>query len=118
MINAMLIVCVGIQLSIFYFEESFLLVGLALTLFAGRFVSICSVPMISESYSTVYRSMGLAISTAVGRATGAFAPFFLYEIYIYNKWLIFLFAAGVIFLCFLVTLTYPIDMTNQPLDEE
>ena len=67
----------------------------------------------SESYDTLHRSVGIALPTAIGRSMGAISPFVIYELYLYDKWLVFLvfsiMASGI----FLLFITYPIaDATN------
>lgn len=63
------------------FEEKALLIGLFSLKFFSRFTGLCSTPLVSESYDTVHRSLGLGFSTAVGRIMGSITPFVLYEVY-------------------------------------
>ncbi|EGR33520.1 major facilitator superfamily protein, putative [Ichthyophthirius multifiliis] len=63
---------------IFY---KFLLFGLGAILFFSKFAGLVAQPVTSESYDTNFRSMGLGICAASGRAAGALAPFVLYKIF-------------------------------------
>lgn len=62
--------------------------------------------------------MGLGISASIGRALGALAPILLYELFLFDKWLIFLFFGCLTIVFLSATLTFPIDLTNRPLDED
>jgi hypothetical protein len=55
--------------------------------------------------------MGLGICAAGGRAAGAFAPFALYEIFLIDKWIIFLAFALILFATVVVFVTFPFDKT-------
>ncbi|KAL4432738.1 hypothetical protein ABPG74_011559 [Tetrahymena malaccensis] len=103
---------------IFLIKEPFLLAGLVCIKFFSRFTGLCSTPLISESYDTIHRSLGLGFCTAVGRAMGAISPFILYEIYLFNKWIVFLIFASLVFITFLIFLSYPADKTSKPLDQD
>lgn len=81
-----LLVCAVILFVVYLAEERFLLFGLASIKFFSRFTILCSNPLISESYDTTHRSIGVALPTAIGRSFGAVSPFVLYELYLYNKW--------------------------------
>ena len=98
---------------LYIFQESFLLIGLGCLMFFSKFASLASWPVVSETYDTVYRSLGLGICIAVGRAVGAVAPFALYEIFLADKWSIFLLFALILLVTALVFVSFPIDNTQK-----
>ncbi len=57
--------------------------------------------------------MGLGVCAAVGRAVGSVAPFAVYEIFLVDKWSVFLLFTGVIFATFFMFLSYPGEKTNM-----
>ena len=81
-----LLVCAIILFGVFITKDKFLLFGLGSIKFFSRFTILCSSPLISESYDTTHRSIGIALPTAIGRSLGAVSPFVLYELYLYDKW--------------------------------
>ncbi|KAL4479155.1 hypothetical protein ABPG72_008985 [Tetrahymena utriculariae] len=105
-------------LLIYLIKEPFLLAGLVSIKFFSRFTGLCSIPLISESYDTIHRSLGLGFCTAVGRAMGAISPFILYEVYLFNKWVVFLIFASLVFITFVTFLSFPVDKTSKPLDQD
>ena len=82
-------------------------------MFFSKFASLASWPIVSETYDTVYRSLGLGICIAVGRAVGAIAPFALYEIFLADKWCIFLLFALILLVTALVFVSFPVDNTQK-----
>lgn len=68
-------------LAIWYWREVYLMVGLLVYKFFFRMTMLATVPLIIESYSTAYRSMGIGTTAALGRMVGFIAPAIVFPIY-------------------------------------
>lgn len=72
--------------------------------------------LFAESYHTLYRSLGVGTTMAIGRIAGSLAPFIAFPIYFYDAYLIFLICAIISVIMLIVITFYPIDLTKKPLD--
>ncbi|EGR31954.1 major facilitator superfamily protein, putative [Ichthyophthirius multifiliis] len=115
-IQLSLFLCCLSTLFIYFFQEKILVFGLAGLLFFSRFTTLASAPLIGESYDTLYRSMGLGFCAAMGRSIGSLAPFVVYEVFLWNKWSVFLIFTGCIFATLIMFVMYPGEKTNSNLD--
>ena len=66
---------------IWYWKARFLLIGLIIFKFFNRMIFISFTPLILESYSTLYRSLGTGTTIAFGSATGFFSPAIILHLY-------------------------------------
>jgi len=64
--------------------------GLLFFKFFIRLTALALVPLILESYSTLYRSLGIGSTFALGRIAGFISPFIIFPIYEYDNYLPFL----------------------------
>lgn len=65
----------------------------------------------AESYSTIYRAMGISIGASLGRLAAAVGPFIIYPIYKMDNRLPFLYFT-ILCICGLICiLTYPLETT-------
>jgi hypothetical protein len=66
---------------IWYYRNLYLVWGLVCFKFFIRIAYLAFNPLVAESYSTVYRSLGIGSCSGVGRIAGAFAPALIFPIY-------------------------------------
>ena len=90
--------------------------GLILFKFFIRLTVLSLVPLILESYSTLYRSLGIGSSFALGRIAGFISPFIVFPVYEFDHYLPFLIGFFVMIGLMLILFTFPRDLTQKPLD--
>ncbi|CAK62871.1 unnamed protein product (macronuclear) [Paramecium tetraurelia] len=73
--------------------------------------------LFAESYHTLYRSLGVGTTMAMGRIAGSLAPFVVFPIYFNNNYLPFLICGVCSFFMLILLISYPIDLTKKPLDQ-
>lgn len=103
---------------IWWFEEQFLVLSVIIFQFFIRIIFLSFVPLVAESYSTQYRSLGQGFSFSLGRLSGATAPLLIYPLYVRNHYTPFLSAFIALFFILGVSLFYPLNLTNKPLDQK
>jgi len=81
-----------------------------------RMTFLAVIPLIVESYSTVYRTLGIGSSLALGKISGAIAPAILFPIYDINHYAPFNVGLIVLILIGVILLSYPSDKTMAQLD--
>jgi hypothetical protein len=102
--------CTFVTLAILYhYERRFLVIGLASFKLFTRFAFLAFIPLVAESYSTIYRSYGIGSCQGVGRIAGAFTPAIIFPIYFNDNYKPFLVAMISEIFMFLIMLTYPSD---------
>lgn len=102
--------------AVWRWREYYLMVGLIVFKFFFRISILAFLPLVVESYSTPYRSMGIGTTTALGRMVGFIAPAIVFPIYEQDHYLPF-FYAGLCLVAFTIVLsTFPKDLTRKPLD--
>lgn len=79
--------------------------------FGCRIVWSCLNALPTESYSTVYRSMGVGAAEGVGKITGSAASFMVLPLYYYSAYLPFLAGAIMAFFCLIIMIFYPVNAT-------
>lgn len=98
-------------------RETTLLIGV--TIFKGfiRFLYLVFSPMVAESYNTMIRSYGIGFTYGIGRLGAGTAPFLFYPLFLIDVYLPYLVCAGIVTLVLLIAMiSYPIDLTQKPLD--
>ena len=103
---------------IWYYKRTYLVLGLVGFKFFTRTAFLAFYPLVAESYSTVYRSLGIGACQGIGRIAGAFAPAIIFPLYYRDNYQPFLLAMISELLMFIIMLTYPYDLTQLPLDIE
>jgi hypothetical protein len=101
---------------LWYYEARFLVIGLSAFKFFTRISSLAFHPLVTESYSTVYRSLGIGSSHGIGRVFGSLAPLVFFPIYEMNKYAVFMWAFVCKIFMLIVVATFPKDATQLPLD--
>lgn len=66
---------------IWYWRATHLLLGLIAFKFFNRMTFLSFTPLVLESYSTIYRSLGIGTTMAFGRAAGFFSPAIILPLY-------------------------------------
>lgn len=72
--------------------------------------------LFAESYHTLYRSLGVGTTMAMGRIAGSIVPFVIYPIYFSDNYLTFLLCSGLSLIMGILLIFYPVDLTKKPLD--
>lgn len=96
---------------IWYFKERFLVIGVIALEFFGRITLLAFIPLVTESYNTVYRSMGMGSIHGITRVTGAIGPLIFFPIYQADKYAMFLYATISTVCVMPILATYPDDNT-------
>ena len=96
---------------IWYFEDRFLVSALSFFNFFARIIFLAFTPLVTESYNTIYRSLGIGFSICLGRISGAISPLIIFPIYYQNAYEPFLIGLVIVFLIFCIMLSYPTDLT-------
>ena len=73
-------------------------------------------PIIAESYNTVYRAMGLSVGGSIGRLASAFVPIIIFPIFLEDTFMPFLVFAILLIFALIAIINYPVDTTLQELD--
>lgn len=73
--------------------------------------------LFAESYNTSHRSLGLGVTMAIGRVGGTISPLIIYPIFYANNYYPFYLTSFAFIIMLVVTFTYPIDLTQKPLDQ-
>lgn len=77
-----------------------------------RMTFLAIIPLIVESYSTIYRTMGIGSTLGLGKIAGALAPLIMFPIYDYDHYMPFSVGMVSLLLIGLIALSYPKEMTN------
>ncbi|CAK58180.1 unnamed protein product (macronuclear) [Paramecium tetraurelia] len=101
---------------IWYWKARFLLLGLVTFKFFNRMIFISFTPLVLESYSTVYRSLGTGTTIAFGSATGFISPAIILHLYEKDNYSPFLVSFFILIIMTIIFATYPRDLTRKPLD--
>jgi hypothetical protein len=104
-------------ISIWYWKWSIIVLGLVIFKFCSKVNLGTYNVLFAESYHTLYRSLGLGTTNAMGRIAGSIAPFVAFPIFFTNNYLPFLICSVTAFITFLILSCYPIDLTKKPLDQ-
>jgi MFS family permease len=116
------LILVGISLSIvfafiiWHWRIRHLLIGFIAFRFFNRMTFISISPLVVESYSTVYRSLGIGTTTAVGRVGGFVSSAIFFPLYNKDNYIPFFFSMLLFMILFFIFATFPRDLTNKPLD--
>ena len=73
-------------------------------------------PLKAESYSTLYRALGVGFFVCFSRIGGLIGPAVVFPAYDIDHYAPFLITIILLVFVLIVTLTYPIDLTNRALD--
>ncbi|CAD8179099.1 unnamed protein product [Paramecium pentaurelia] len=101
---------------IWYWKARFLLIGLIIFKFFNRMIFISFTPLVLESYSTLYRSLGTGTTIAFGSSTGFFSPAIILHLYQKDNYSPFLLSFFILIMMTIIFATYPKDLTRKPLD--
>ena len=106
-----LVLLIMVQMSIYYWQSSFIVVGLICQRFSIRIVWSCLNALPAEGYSTAFRAMGVGAAQGLVKASGMVSPFPMLAIYNYSAYLPFCVCAAMSLLTLLLVLTYPVNAT-------
>ncbi|CAD8202470.1 unnamed protein product [Paramecium octaurelia] len=101
---------------IWYWRAKYLLLGLVAFKFFNRMTFLSFTPLVLESYSTIYRSLGIGTTIAFGRAAGFLSPAIVLPLYQKDNYSPFLVSIFIMFIMIIIFATYPKDLTRKPLD--
>lgn len=96
---------------VWYYEEKFLVSGIVSFKFFARITSLAYSPLVTESYNTVYRSMGIGAVACITKVSGTLAPLIFFPIYLRDKYAIFLYGMMATVCMIPILVTYPSDLT-------
>lgn len=110
-------ILVFILASIWYFKISIIIIGLIVFKFCCKINWGTLNVLFAESYHTLYRSLGVGTTMAMGRIAGSIVPFIIYPIYFTDNYLPFIICSGLSLIVGILLIFYPIDLTKKPLDQ-
>lgn len=84
--------------------------------FFARIIFLAFTPLVTESYNTVYRSLGIGFCICLGRISGAISPLVIFPMHSRDPYEPFLLGLAFMLIIFFIMLTYPQDRTLKPLD--
>jgi len=73
-------------------------------------------PLTSELYPTLYRTLGYGLASAVGRVGAFLSAFVVFPLYFVDTYLPFISFFAVCFIAMITTFTIPYDTTMRYLD--
>ncbi|CAK59584.1 unnamed protein product (macronuclear) [Paramecium tetraurelia] len=106
-----------ILFSTWHWKLYIIITGLAIFKFCCKINCGTLNVLFAESYHTLYRSLGLGTTNAMGGIAGSLAPFVVFPIYFYNYYLPFLICGVFSLFTLILLIFYPIDLTKKPLDQ-
>lgn len=80
-------------------------------------VWLCFDTLPVESYSTVYRSMGVGAAQGIGKIAGALSPFPILWLYYEQPYLPFIVCSALCVVTLAFVLSFPSNATQRPLDK-
>ncbi|CAD8201370.1 unnamed protein product [Paramecium pentaurelia] len=110
-------VLILILFSIWYWKLYVIIIGLTIFKFCCKINCGTLSVLFAESYHTLYRSLGLGTTNAMGGLAGSLAPFLIFPIYFYNYYLPFLICSVISLFTLVLLMFYPIDLTKKALDQ-
>jgi len=105
-----------VEVSLYLGKKSIIIASVVIIRFSIRIIWSSFIVISSESFPTRTRSLGVGITSGIGKIFGSISPFFMIPLFYVNPYLPFLVAGIISLLVAVLVFFHPLDLTCEPLD--